>query len=102
LLHNAGSSGGRDALPASTEPHLFNVFRTKAPQAVDLLNEARNWLKHDKPPDRIDLYEFEVFVALARAVTKYYSVYGEETREMGAFHQWAFDRGYLSRRPQRQ
>jgi hypothetical protein len=83
-----------DRIPSSDAPDVFSVFKAKAPpEAINQLNEVRNWLKHDRAPEAMDLFEFEVFVALARAASRFNAAYRETTDEIEGFIQWAHRRG---------
>ena len=88
-----------DALPKPAAPYLFGMLQSKVPpDRMAEFNEIRNWLKHERSPeDERVLYEFEVFIALARATTKFHAVHCETTPEIDAFEQWARERGYAGK-----
>jgi hypothetical protein len=86
-----------DQLGDTNDPHLMKQIKGKiSKDEIDAFNFVRNWLKHHKEPDEIDLFEFEVWVALARAATKFVAVYHQSTKTMEDFFQWSRQRGYAS------
>jgi hypothetical protein len=77
-------------LPEATGTYLIKVLKEKISSQTDfnILNDLRNWLKHPKEPNERDISEFEVAVALVRAISKYFAAFNEETPEMRAFIEW--------------
>ena len=84
-----------ERLPDTDKPHVLKSLRQKAPQEMEMFNQVRNWLKHDKPPDEIEIFEFEVALALMRAVSKFRAVYGQASAPMDAFVEWTREKGLL-------
>ncbi len=86
----------------SEEVHLFPVLKVRRPaqfkneqEWTTFLNETRDWLKHATPqlePSR-GIAQFEAWVMLVRAVSKYYAVFVEETVDMNEFVEWGRKRG---------
>lgn len=84
-------------LGESEHPHVFAVLKDRKPSQfknennwTTFLNETRDWLKHLTPQlgDTRGIAQFEAWVMLARAVSKFYAVYLEETDVMNAFIEW--------------
>jgi hypothetical protein len=63
-----------EQLPDADAPYVFKQLKQKVPKEKAMFNLVRNWLKHHKEPDEIDLYEFEVVIALMRATPKFTAV----------------------------
>ena len=62
-------------------------------------NAVRNWLKHHIEPEEIELFEFEVEVALMRAISKFASAYHEISEPMLEFDKRCIEKGYRTNRP---
>jgi hypothetical protein len=86
--------------------HLFPVLQQKRPSEfetpsewVTYLNETRDWLKHLTPQlgDMRGIAQFEAWVMLVRAVSKYYAVFLEETDHMNSFIEWGRERGLVAK-----
>lgn len=75
-------------------PYLQKIVQERNPDAARKFNDVRNWLKHHKPPEEIDIFPFEVVIALIRATTKFFAAYAEETTAIEEFHQWAQENGF--------
>jgi hypothetical protein len=91
---------------AAAELSLFAVMKKKQPsdfktesQWATSLNETLYWLKHPTPQlgDLRVMAEFEAWVMLVRAISKYYSVFLEETEHMNAFVEWGRERGLVAK-----
>jgi len=74
--------------------HLFEKFKERRPQDMgsereftNWLNETAYWLKHatEHLEDELIITEYESWVMVARAVSKYYWTFGETTRSMFEF-----------------
>ena len=87
------------------ESHLFPRLKGKRPSAfknerdwVNFLNQTRDWLKHPTPQlDQVrPIAQFEAWVMLVRACTKYYAVFQEESKIMEEFSLWARERGFTA------
>jgi hypothetical protein len=95
-------AGAAEAMLSAHTPHaLFDrlkqgrpdEFKTESEWAT-VLNETRNWLKHTNDPNAfMRIRQFDVWVMVCRAYTKYYEAFGEETDEMLAFTERARARG---------
>jgi hypothetical protein len=92
-------------MAATDEVHLFAVLQQRRPSQFDTpsqwatyLNETRDWLKHTTPQlgDTRGIAEFEAWVMLVRAVSKYYAVFLEETAHMNRFVEWGRERGLVA------
>jgi hypothetical protein len=84
-------------MPITAQPHVYERVRATAPKDVaDKFNAIRDWLKHCNAdmPEELDIFEFEVAVALIRATTKFYAVYQETTPQFETFVTWAKVRGF--------
>jgi len=86
-------------LPPTGNVHLVKALREHAPDLAKdgTLNLYRDWLKHwskDKP-DEIEISAFSVTIAIMRAISKFYAVYGKSSAEMKTFGGWCRQRGYL-------
>jgi hypothetical protein len=59
------------------------------------LNETRDWLKHTTPQlgETRGIAEYEAWVMLVRAVSKYYAVFHEEAKNVNRFVEWSKARG---------
>lgn len=82
-----------------SEISLFNAMRTHSPDLASdgTFNLHRDWLKHwnDEKPDKIEISEFGVAIAIMRAVSKFYAVYGKASKEMHGFGDWCREKKYL-------
>jgi hypothetical protein len=83
-------------------PHLFGVMQQKRPAGfatasewVTWVNETRDWLKHPTPQlrEKRGIGEYEAWLMLVRAVSKYYAVFREDTDNMNRFVEWSRARG---------
>jgi hypothetical protein len=93
-------------MAGTDEVHLFAVLQQKRPSEFETpsewatcLNETRDWLKHTTPQlgDMRGIAEFEAWVMLVRAVSKYYAVFLEETDPMNVFIEWGRERGLVAK-----
>lgn len=74
--------------PSNNRAYLLGIMRsTGTTNQVDV-NKIRNWLKHDKSPDEVGISEFDVFISILRATTKYAAVHGENTDTVKKFYRW--------------
>jgi hypothetical protein len=81
-------------MPESWEPYVFGIVRERITKnQVEKFNFIRNWPKHYKEPDEVDIFEFEVAISLMRATTKFYAVHHETTALMETFKDWAVNKG---------
>ncbi len=92
-------------MEGTEHPHLFTVLNERMPKSfatpkqwATFLNETRDWLKH--PTFHLEesrgIAEFEAWVMLVRAVTKYYAVFLEENDIMSDFEEWGKVRGLIT------
>lgn len=78
----------------TTSPHVLQSSKEKAAQFmaerefVSKMNEVRDWLKHHKEPEEMQIYELEAFFAVARATSKFCAVYDHSTPEIETFVAW--------------
>jgi len=79
------------------DSHLFLHLKGRRPSQfnnerewVNFLNQTRDWLKHPTPQleETRPIAQFEVWVMLVRACTKYYAVFREESKTMEQFSLW--------------
>jgi hypothetical protein len=76
-------------LPHAPKPYLYDVLKARvSPDEVDMFNDVKNWLKHIRPPDEIEITDFEAAIALVRATSKYKAVYAESSAAMEEFSEW--------------
>jgi hypothetical protein len=87
------------------ESHLFPRLKGGRPKQfrderawVNFLNQTRDWLKHPTPQldDTREIAQFEAWVMLVRACTKYHAAFQEESKIMEQFSLWARDRGFTA------
>jgi hypothetical protein len=87
---------------APDHPHLFAVLQQKRPSRFATANEwvtwfnaTRDWLKHPTPQlgEKRGIGEYEAWLTLLRAVSKYYAVFREDTDNMNRFVEWSRARG---------
>lgn len=85
------SLAAEDQIQDTNEPHVFKSIRERAPHIYKQFNRVRDWLKHCNPkePEEMDIYEFEVVVAILRATTKFFAAYQEKPIKIEAFDNWA-------------
>jgi hypothetical protein len=83
-------------LPDTDEPHIFRYLRnhpTYKNEEIDF-NKTINWLKHGVKPDEAIIFEYEVAVVIARAMSKYAAVFNEGPIGWDQFLVWGVERGY--------
>jgi hypothetical protein len=84
-------------LPHVAKPYLYDVLKARvSADEVDMFNDVKNWLKHIRPPDEIEITDFEAAIALVRATSKFKAVFGESSPTMDDFADWIKQRGGLS------
>jgi hypothetical protein len=89
-----------DRLPDGDGPYLFKKLKEYlSKEQIDRLNDVRNWLKHDRLPDNMDLYEFEVITCLMRAISRFAAAYREISPAMRGFDEQLQARGYRTSKP---
>jgi len=102
----AGAAEGQIDGAAAAEVFLFSVLQQKQPAEFETasqwathLNETRDWLKHPTPQlgDLRVMEEFEAWLMLVRAVSKYYAVFLQETDHMNRFVEWGRERGLVAK-----
>jgi hypothetical protein len=84
--------------------HLFAYLKKGRPekfandrQWTTILNETRDWLKHVSGDDEREINEYEAWIMICRAYTKYYDVFREESEEMLRFVEWSRVRGLTAK-----
>jgi hypothetical protein len=100
----AGAAEGQ--LVAAKPDYMFEGLKDKRPEGYKSgkewaawLNETRDWLKHPTPKlasERL-ITEYETWVMIARAVTKFHWTYGKSTKKIEDFVKWCIERGYLTK-----
>jgi hypothetical protein len=94
--------GSQASCSSISDHHLFAVLKQKKPAKYDSanqwatrLNETRDWLKHTTPQlgETRGIAEYEAWVMLVRAVSKYYAVFHEEAKNVNRFVEWSKARG---------
>ncbi|BBO06579.1 hypothetical protein SG09_59290 [Bradyrhizobium ottawaense] len=84
-------------MPHVEVPYLYERLKARvSPDEVDIFNDVRNWLKHLRPPDEIEITNFDAALALVRAVTKFKAVFNESSHLMDEFADWIRQKGGLS------
>lgn len=77
-------------LPDPGKPYLHRQLReTISDQEKFDFNEVINWLKHSVGPDTKIISDFEVAVAILRAISKFNVATGKVSREMRDFEKFA-------------
>lgn len=84
-----------DQLPDTTNPHAYSAIKAVSEDLAKTSNVLRNWLKHHKQPEKIDVSQTDVVTAILRASSKYMAVYSSYTPEMDAFFDWCRKNGYM-------
>src|SRR6267378_6666877 len=52
-------------LPNDAGPYLYDRLKARvSPDEVDMFNDVRNWLKHIKGPDEIEITDFDAALAV--------------------------------------
>jgi hypothetical protein len=74
-------------LPDTEGVHLFAFFKQSEPYKTKQIdfNSTINWLKHDVEANSDQIYEFDAFITVARAMTKYHAAYRDAPNEWLAF-----------------
>src|SRR5437016_5969254 len=55
-------------LPHVSAPYLYDRLKARvSADEVDMFNDVKNWLKHIRPPDEIEITDFDAAIALVRA-----------------------------------
>jgi hypothetical protein len=89
-----------EQMPEGDGSHLFAVLKDRYPDQSARLNDVRNWLKHYKPNQpEIDIFGFDVELALMRAVSKFAATFGRMSPAMAEFDRRCIKKGYRSKRP---
>ncbi|MCF4126313.1 hypothetical protein [Methylobacterium sp. SyP6R] len=83
-----------DAMPESEEPYIFLVIQKHSNEMSKEINGLKNWLKHKKDEEYINIREFEVVLAIDRSVSKFIAVYKNTTKNMDIYFQWRKIHGY--------
>ena len=91
-------AGAAEGLIAGSDHHLYAAMRQQRSAEYDSiskratdLNETRDWLKHATPHlrEKRGIGEFEAWVMVIRAISKYYAVFREETKNMNRLIEWS-------------
>jgi hypothetical protein len=78
-------------------PYAYDWLKARVPpDKIDRFNDVRNWLKHIKLPDEIEITDFEAAFALLRATSKFRAVFRESSPIMDEFADWIRLKGGLS------
>jgi hypothetical protein len=84
-------------MPHVEVSYLYDVLKARvSPDEVEMFNDVRNWLKHIRPPDQIEITNFDAALALVRAITKFKAVFKESSPMMNEFAGWIRQMGGLS------
>ena len=80
--------------------HLFETMKQRRPeefanekQWTRILNTTRDWLKHASGDSEHEISEYETWIMICRAYTKYHAAFQEESAEMLQFVEWSRARG---------
>jgi hypothetical protein len=95
-----------EGMLACGEPnHFYEQLKAHRPEDVtdakgwaNWLNETAHWLKHATPQlsqERV-VMEYETWIMVMRAISKYYWTFHENTKEMRDFVDWAKSQGFLN------
>jgi hypothetical protein len=83
-------------LPNDPGPYVYDWFKARIPSdLLDKFNDFRNWLKHVREPDEIEVTDLDAAFALLRATTKFRAVFGERSPPMDEFADWIRQKGGL-------
>lgn len=84
-------------MPHVAAPYLYDRLKARvSADEVDMFNDVKNWLKHIRPPDEIEITDFDAAIALVRATSKFKAVFGESSPTMHEFADWIRQKGGLS------
>jgi hypothetical protein len=89
------ASAAEGVLPKTDKPHLFPKLQTliaslpEEAEGATGINDFTNWTKHGGKYERATIPELEVIATIARAVSKFVAVYGEQSSQMKEFSEWA-------------
>ena len=61
---------------------------------VSFENSERDWLKHNSDQSNKLIYEFKAFMMVARAASKYWSVYRDNSEDIQALNKWLIEQNY--------
>jgi hypothetical protein len=61
-----------------------------------MFNDVKNWLKHIKPPDEIEITDFDAAISITRATSKSIAVFRESSPTIEDFVAWLRQNGHLS------
>jgi hypothetical protein len=81
-------------LPKAAVPYAYEWLKAP-PDKIALFNEVRNWLKHIKLPEAIEITDFDAAFALFRATSKFTAVFDESSPIMDEFADWIRQKGGL-------
>jgi hypothetical protein len=76
------SAAAEDSLPDVDGPYLFPMLNSNWANRKGCesspFNEVRNWLKHAKDEENIEIHTNDAVIMLVRAISKYTAVFGTE------------------------
>jgi hypothetical protein len=84
-------------LPDTDKPHLFQKIKKMAdtlptdPSGATKVNALTNWAKHGTH-ETATISEQDAIEVVTRAISKFIAVYGEQSKEMKTFSEWAMER----------
>lgn len=82
-------------IPQEGPKVLFRVLREHF--AAKPVNEDFTWMKHSSGEFEREITEFDVALAIARAIQKYVAAYRETLVKFEEFSQWAVQKGHIPR-----
>jgi hypothetical protein len=88
------SGAAEDSLPDVDGPYLFPMLKSnwadRKGREKSPFNEVRNWLKHAKDEETIEIHTNDAVIMLVRAISKYTAVFGveSETKYCKKFYDW--------------
>jgi hypothetical protein len=92
-------------LAGGEQNHFYEQLKAHRPEDVtdekgwvNWLNETAHWLKHPTPQLGVEraIMEYETWIMVMRAISKYYWTFRENTKEMRDFVDWARAQGFLN------
>jgi len=92
------ASAAEGVLPETDQPHLFPKLQAliaslpEEAEGARGINDFTNWTKHGGKYEKAKIPELEVITTIARAVSKFVAVYGEQSSQMKEFLHWAIAR----------
>jgi hypothetical protein len=89
------ASAAEGQVKEKTTNHLFRLILKHF--SSDEANAYVHWLKHPSGPDRAEITEQEVVIAITRAIQKFVGTYQATHPQFETFSEWCMANGFTKR-----